>query len=294
VSPAFVIAGGVIYLAVGLLVWAGWIFSGTFTPVAAWFAYTDAPFLMLVALLEFVLASQAAGQFEADEPLHTAWQFVGAAAGLRVLAMVMGHWLGVKTPLNPIVWAGRPVPDWIKPSGLFLGGAPTMALLAAGLWRVIRLYRRLGFGRKLRLPDWLLLGAACAYVLWTFGLVIRLMYLGQKTAGIVEMISWTADPLLCVLLFEALLLLRSVRVMGGGLVADCWLAYVIAIALTIAGDISIWVESYQLVPWPWRSLGWYIWYAAAIAYTAAPAFQLEAISKAYQGQADNEQTLTLV
>jgi len=282
-SPRFIIRVGAVYLGVSLLIWAAWMLSGNFAPVAAWFAYADAPFLILSALLEFFLAAAAAGQFEDHEPLHPAWILISAAAGLRVLSLVLGHWLGANVPLNPIVWAGRTVPSWINVVGMFLGGAPTLAILAAGLWRVARLYRSLGFRQQLRMTDWILLLAACCYTICTFSIVVHLLYLGKKTAGLLEMMSWTADPLLCVLLFEALILLRSVRLMRGGLVASCWYAYVIAVALTILGDVSIWAEAYNLVPWPWRSLSWYVWYAAATAFAAAPAFQLEAIRRAWDG-----------
>ncbi len=295
-SPRTILRAGAVYLVAALAVWAAWMLSGNFAPVANWFAYADAPFLIAMALAEFALACRAACQFEAGAPLRGAWGLIATAAGLRILSLLMGHWLGAKVPINPIVWSGNDVPAWVKPAGLFLGGAPTMAILAAGLWRVVRVYRSLGFQPRLHAVDWILVGAACSYTVWTFGVVVRLLYLGQKTAGFVEMLSWTADPLLCVLLFEALVLLRSVRMMRGGLVATCWLAFVFAIGLTIAGDISIWTEAYNLVPWPWRSLLWYVWSGAAIAFAVAPAFQLEAIRTACEGEQAPEEsgTLTLV
>jgi hypothetical protein len=277
------------YLGLALLFWAVWIWSGDFAPVADWFAYCDPPFLVGMALLEFLLASQAAGQFEPGEPLRTAWKLISAGAGLQAASLLLGHWLGVKIPINPIVWSGNEVPQWVKPAGLFLGGAPTMAILAIGLWRVVRLYRSFDLRQPLGIFDKALLTAACVYTVFTLGVVVRLMLMGQKTAGFTEMLSWTADPLLCVLLFEALILRRSVRMMSGGLVANCWFAFVVAIALTIAGDISIWAEAYQIVPWPWRSLLWYVWYGAAIAFTVAPAYQLEAIARAYLGSRDAEE-----
>jgi hypothetical protein len=48
--------------------------------------------------------------------------------------------------------------------------------------------------------------------------------------------------------------------------------------LIVLGDFSI--LAYRYIPWPWSALGWLIWHPGAVAFAAAPTYQLEAIAKA--------------
>jgi hypothetical protein len=58
----------------------------------------------------------------------------------------------------------------------------------------------------------------------------------------------------------------------------CWKAFSIGVFLIVLGDFSI--LAYRYIPWPWSALGWLIWYPGAVAFAAAPTYQLEAIAKA--------------
>jgi hypothetical protein len=92
------------------------------------------------------------------------------------------------------------------------------------------------------------------------------------------MLLWLSDPLLSLLLIEAILVRRSVVRMGQGLVAKCWGMYVLAIVITSAGDAAIWAGNHDLLSEQLTALSWYIWFVAAAAFACAPAYQLAAIS----------------
>jgi TRAP-type mannitol/chloroaromatic compound transport system permease small subunit len=92
------------------------------------------------------------------------------------------------------------------------------------------------------------------------------------------MLLWLSDPLLSLLLIEAILVRRSVIRMGQGLVAKCWGMFVLAIVVTSAGDAAIWASSHNLLSESITALSWYIWFVAAAAFASAPAYQLAAIS----------------
>jgi hypothetical protein len=92
------------------------------------------------------------------------------------------------------------------------------------------------------------------------------------------MLLWLSDPLLSLLLIEAILVRRSVIRMGQGLVAKCWGMFVLAIVVTSAGDAAIWASNHGLLSASLTALSWYIWFVAAAAFASAPAYQLAAIS----------------
>ena len=92
------------------------------------------------------------------------------------------------------------------------------------------------------------------------------------------------DPLLWMLLWQALRLFRSVRQMGLGWIGKCYGAFALGIVLVLLGDVAIWATSWGYLPWPWRAIGWYVWIPAAGAFAAAPAFQWEAMRAAEVGR----------
>jgi hypothetical protein len=97
------------------------------------------------------------------------------------------------------------------------------------------------------------------------------------------MLLWLSDPLLSLLLIEAILVRRSVIRMGQGLVAKCWGMFVLAIVITSVGDAAIWASNHNLLSVSMTALSWYIWFIAAAAFTSAPAYQLAAISLTREG-----------
>jgi hypothetical protein len=96
-----------------------------------------------------------------------------------------------------------------------------------------------------------------------------------------EMISWTSDPLLIVLLLEAICV-GLVLDMGWGLIARCWGAFVDAIVFTALGNVWIWATWTGLVPRPVDAIGWFIWFPAAAAFALGPAYQVEAFRRVHE------------
>ena len=144
----------------------------------------------------------------------------------------------------------------------------------------VRLYRRLDYPSELRWPDYLIVATALTYTTFTTGLVPRLFGLSALKVDAFAAVPWAADPLLCVLLWQALKLRRAVVAMRGGLIARCWTAYVAGTLLTAAEDVLVSAANYDLLSHAVTSLSWYFWYAAAACFVLAPAYQLSAIYRA--------------
>jgi hypothetical protein len=163
--------------------------------------------------------------------------------------------------------------------GHLFQGTLRFSLLAAGLLAVLRLYWRSGFLGRLRAFDWVVIGAFSVYCLQEARGVFEALIAG-KHPGWSEILGWPVDPLLALLLAEALLLHRSVQRTGVGLIGRCWHTYSTAIALVLVGDFLLFATAYGYLPWPWSSLSWYVWVPAGAAFALAPAYQLEAIHSA--------------
>jgi hypothetical protein len=256
----------------GALLWLWWRIADDFYPLRLHFTLLGAAFLAGMAMWEAYLALTAMSRFEIDEPLHRTWFLIGMSAVCRLTGWTLQH---VIAPLLNEPHEGRWV--WI---GTTVAAPLAMAFLAAGLMRVVRVYRRCGYTRRLLLIDYFAIVIVLGYVLSTAATVARLILSGEKPLYALPAINWVTDPLLSILLILAIVLRRSVYRMGGGLIARCWTAYIAAILLTTAGDVSQWAVSYGYIAWPWTSLTWFIWYPAAASYTLGAAYQMEAIDRA--------------
>jgi hypothetical protein len=106
---------------------------------------------------------------------------------------------------------------------------------------------------------------------------------GGRTMGLHAIISWASDPLLCVLLVEAILIRRSAANLGWGLVSRCWMCFTAAIFLTSVGDIGLWAWSRGYLSHYLEVASWYVWFLASAAYVLGPAYQYQAILRAVRG-----------
>ena len=97
-------------------------------------------------------------------------------------------------------------------------GTYRFALLAAGLYYALKVYRQSGFLKRLRLFDWVLLAIPAGSVVHNIGGQVADLWLGEWPEIWVAL-RWLVDPLLWMLLVQALLLFRSVRGMGQGMLA---------------------------------------------------------------------------
>lgn len=267
------------YLAIGLLVFAGWRITGNVAWVEDFFRLPGALLLVWLAAVELLFSLRVLYEFSPGQPLRKAWRLISFSAGFDLAGTVLIQVLAVKSVLNPLshaTWWSDPAAAAIRQVGLVMAGSCRFVLLAAGLFWVVRVYRRSGFLARLQKVDWIVLTLIGAYVVREFRDVVVAIQAGARPSlGVV--LGWPVDPLLLVLLGEAMLLNRSVKQMGAGWIGRCWNAFSIGIFLVSFGDVAIWAASWGFLPWPWSALQWYVWIPVAGAFAVAPAYQLEAI-----------------
>ncbi len=282
-APFAIVALTVVVLAGGVGACIHWLLTGDPTWINTFFRYPGALFFLLMASIELGLTLRVWRQFEPQDELGSAWALLVLAASCHTLSAFFAQILGQDSRLNPLVASGpgRDTIGSLREFGVLVGGPLHMVVLAQGLFLVLRTYKRLGLlVTKLTAVDYLLLGAVGAYT------VVHL----YEVAGILDgspsfprLIGWASDPLLSILLVEAVFLRRSVAQAGWGLVSKCWGAFCAAIFLTSLGDVGIWATWRGYLPPSLVAVSWYIWFPASSAYALGPAYQLEALRTARLG-----------
>jgi len=266
------------YLTVGILVFAVWLNGGSDAWIEDFFRVPGALLLVSLSGIGLYLSLRTWRAFDAGEPMRRAWQMVTLSAAADFTSTILVQIFGAQSRLNPLTYAGEGrtlAPHW-RSAGLMIGGSCRFATLAAGLMLVIMIYRRAGFLGRLRAVDWALLAFFGAYIVReTVDVVVRAR--SERTFSGAEIFNLPVDPLLWVLLSQALRLFRSVQTMGYGWIGKCYGAFAVGIFLVLLGDVAIWATNWGYLPWPWSALGWYVWIPAASAFAVAPAFQWEAM-----------------
>jgi hypothetical protein len=267
-----------VYLAGGLVI-------GLWDPTTElrWLvSYTRGPgalLLVSMAIAGFWFSYRVSQQFSPGEPLLTGWRLIALSGAFDTLGAIVVQILAVDSVLNPLTvgaWWSPGLATDIGEWGRFMGGPCRMLVLAAGLLFVLEVYRRSGFLARLLARDWIIVGAMTTYVLaeaWAVYVAIK----SGKQPGLGEILHYPTDPLLLLLLGQALLLYRSVGEMGAGWVGRCWKAFSIGVILISIGDLLSLAEAYGHIQWPWSAIDWFVWYPAAAVFAAAPTFQLEAM-----------------
>ena len=270
------------YLAVGLCLWFIWIATQQEVWIRFFFDHAGALFFVGMAGVEFCLGVLCYRQFSAGEPLRRAWLLISIGSACRLIGMVTAHILGAQSFLNPYLWhrpsAGDAVASFRR-MGLAMSGPIHMMLLAAGLFQVLLVYRRVGLAARLRGVDWILLAVVVSFTCGQ-GYEVLVSRSSSRPLTVYAVLNWMTDPLLSFLLMEAILIRRYVLHMGRGLIAQCWGAYTKAIFATSLGSIGMWAMNYQHIPLPLSSLTWYVWFVVSAAFAVGPAFQLQAIRRA--------------
>jgi hypothetical protein len=159
--------------------------------------------------------------------------------------------------------------------GMVIGGPLSMAFLAFGLGRVLSIQRRFRLPGSLTHGDKALIVLILAFSISQLAINLPLLR-GQNSLGTI--LLWMSDPLLALLLVQAVLVRRSVIRIGQGLLAKCWGMFVVAIVTTSLGDAAIWANNHNFLPESLTALSWYIWFIPAAAFASAPAYQLAAMS----------------
>jgi len=269
----------VIHGVLGLAAYIQFLITGNYDLISWYFSQLGLFFLVGMAAAEMYFAWLSRAQFDRDEPLHRTWTLIFLAATARLVGNLIGYsvvtnglwlfsrWPGVSLQEGQASW---------HQFGLAVAGPVAMAFYAAGLWRALSLKRKFRFLGPLALSDKLLIAVVCIFTARElFEIATLLIRHFHPSVGL--MVLWFSDPLLAVLLIQAVMIRRSVLSMGGGLVAQCWGAIVVATVTVSIGDVALWADGKGLLPrWlaPW---GWYVWFFAAAAYATAPVYQVYAV-----------------
>jgi len=268
------------HLTLGMIAYAHFLATGQYALLGWYFSALGTPFFLLMTSTECVVAIICRSWFDSDEPMRLAWGMIASAALARFVGVLLravfdghlpwGNWRQFNLPPGSLFVN-------MSQLGLVIGGPLSMAFLAVGLGRVLRIQRRFGLVGSLTRGDKALLFLVIAFSISQ--LAINLPLLANRPS-LGTILLWMSDPLLSILLIEAILVRRSVIRMGQGLVAKCWGMFVLAIVITSVGDAAIWADNHGFLSEPITALSWYIWFVAAAAFANAPAFQLAAISLA--------------
>ncbi len=257
-----------------------WRLTANDSWIDLFFKYQGCLFFIVCAALEAYLAWSAFRQFSPGEPMRAAWLLIAIGSLYRLTGFIFTQTLSVESYLNPLFLVfgslDASVSSTCRRFGLLVSGPLHMALLAAGLFLILRILRRLGILSRLRLPDRFLLAGVAAFgvrQLYEFSVWLRS---APAPYDFYKLLSWAIDPFLCVLLFEAVLIWRSAADTGWGLLARSWRAFAAGIFLTSLGNMGLWATAQSYLPWPYSSITWYVWFLASAAYALGPAYQVEA------------------
>jgi hypothetical protein len=266
---------------IGLLVFVVWRLTGNDTWIEAFFQIPGALLLVWLAAVGLLFNLRVCRRFFPGEPMRGAWQLIAFAAGSALAASILIQIFGTKSSLNPLTYfpsGARHMPVF-RNVGAVLDGPCRFALLAVAFFLVLRIYRRSGFLGGYTFLDLAALAGFGAYIFREATQVVAANSHG-KQFSFAEILNFPVDPLLWLMLAQALRLFRSVRTMGAGWISNCYGAFCVGVFLILLGDVAIWATNWGYLPWPWSALQWYLWVPAAAAFALAPSYQWEAMRHA--------------
>lgn len=269
-----------IHYVIGTAAYLHFLATGSYRYLNWYFLFLGTLFFLLLTGAEFFLALECRSGFEADEPMRMAWTFIALAALARFVAasfISLDHWRlasnsGSGTSVLAVI-----LPRGVAQAGEVVGGPLAMVFLAVGLSRVLSVQRKVGILRGFTHADWLLIGLIAVFMCGEAARIGHYIGPAYPSPSLAKAILWLSDPLLALLLVQAVLIRRSAIRVGQGLVSQCWSMFVVAIVTTLAGDASIWAVGEGMLSEPLIALTWYIWFFAAAAFASAPAYQLAAM-----------------
>lgn len=275
-----------ILLIVGAAAYVSFVVTGKYEALVALFDKLGVTFFLLVSGTEVYFAYRARSLFEPTEEMRGTWTLVLLSAFCRLTGAVLTGMLSKSLPLNPLVILGTFRPDRAKALhdvGVAVSGPAAMALLAWGLMRVLLLNRRLGMLGRLTMLDKSLIAAILVFTALQFMDIGGVLLGGRGRLSVKQSFMWLSDPLLALLLIQAVSIRRSVLNMGQGLVARCWGMMALGVAFTSAGDAMMWAATHGFIPVVIQPLEWFIWFFAFTAFASAPCYQVEAAREAHAG-----------
>src|SRR5579872_2726192 len=158
-----------VYLLVGLAMFGAYLATQNAAWVEDFFHIPGAILFVGMAALQLGFAIAVWKQFNPGEPMRLAWSFIVCAAACELFGSLATQVFAADTVLNLLrdssVWSESTALA-IRHAGLAVGSTCRFALLAAGLYCALRVYRRTGFLARLMLIDRMLLGVLGLYVVW--------------------------------------------------------------------------------------------------------------------------------
>jgi hypothetical protein len=279
--PKWIVAVSGAALFAGLFNFAVWAATGEERFLRSFFDGPGLSLLIALPAVELGFSILALCSFGPGEPLRRGWFLIASSSGCRLAGALASQIFGGHSWLNPLAWGGWVGdPGPIRGLGLAMGGPLWMALLAAGLWLVLRVYRRLGVWARLKWIDWVAVAITAGFAAFELSQVLRALQAGKHLTPL-QIADLANDPLLSLLVLEALLIRRSVLAMGHGLVARCWGAFATGILLTCLGSIGMWATHSGHLRWAPAGLTWYVWFPAAAAFALGPLYQTIAVRRAH-------------
>ncbi len=264
-----------------------WILTGNATVLSICFQEIGGPLLAVFAMIEAAAALRVWSLFNPGEPLRTGWFFLASAGSVHAVSVITRHLLGRNILLNPLRFlpSSSPLFPLLDDFGRVLGGTLLPLVLLAGIYFVLRVYRRLRLLTRLSPVDYLALAVAALFLAFEFSELLRWLPLRRGNITALWTMDWATDPLFILLFAAAIVLRRANLALRRGRLARCWTAYAAAIFLTCTGNLGVALVEGGFITqnqsWPF----WLIWYPAAAGFTLAPIFQMETMHLALRSQA---------
>jgi hypothetical protein len=216
--------------------------------------------------------------------MRWAWFLITVASCCRFVGLTIIHAFGTGPSWSHGFHASSPFKSLdalaLRQLGLGVSGPVHMLVLAFGLLLVLATYRRFGMLVRFNMIDHGLLCLVGAFTIYRLFEWSQWLAKSGGSVSFYDAAAWVTDPLLCVLLFEAVLIRRAVVNMGRGLVAKCWGGFTAAILFTSLGNMGTWATARGYLPESLVPLFWAIWCLATAAYVLGPAYQVEAAMRA--------------
>jgi len=275
-----------ILLLLGIAAYADFLITGNYVLLIRFFRNAGALYFLCIAALATRFAYRVRAQFDFTEPMRLTWTMIFLSFCFQFAGYVFAQMLGMELVWNPLVILGHFQAEQARKLydlGLVLGSPVAMAFLAAGLSRVLVLKHRLQLTGSLTATDRVLIAVILLFTATQFGEMGKMLSHNRNAVTVSQLFLWFTDPLLAVLLAQAMSIRRLVINLGDGLVARCWWMMAAGVLLTSAGNAFLWAQNYGMISEIFVPLGWFIWFLPATAYACAPCFQLEAMRQAHEG-----------
>jgi len=280
-----------IHYAIVASAYVHFLVTGSYRYISWYFEILGTIFFLSATAAEFYLAFECRSGFESDEPMRAAWTFIAFSSLSRFVAaglVSLDHWRLESASGNTFSVLAVVLPRSLAQIGAVIGGPLAMVFLVLALTRVLKVQHKFGILRGFTRMDFVLMGLITILMIGEAAKIGRYLGPPYPPPTITKALLWLSDPLLGLLLVQAVMIRRSSIRVGLGLVSQCWGMYVIAIVTTLAGDASIWAVGEGMLSEALIALTWYIWFFAAAAFASAPAYQLAAMKLPQARQGDLE------